>query len=184
MLLRPCVWVMVIESEYRVGLLAHSLNEYNQRQQIHPYPLEVQHELIEFQDVHRIESCCSHRHEMQDRFLRSQPQDAVVQNMWLYVASIALPNQQHMLFHRVEQRSCVYQMLQRFEYSCWMVWWSQRRDSNPRPPDYKSGALPAMLRWPCHAILIPFMKETVQPHKVKRETCLAWPWRTCPEHRL
>ena len=25
--------------------------------------------------------------------------------------------------------------------------WSQRRDSNPRPSDYKSEALPAMLRW-------------------------------------
>jgi hypothetical protein len=26
--------------------------------------------------------------------------------------------------------------------------WSQRRDSNPRPTDYKSVALPAELRWP------------------------------------
>ena len=25
--------------------------------------------------------------------------------------------------------------------------WSQRRDSNPRPSDYKSDALPAVLRW-------------------------------------
>ena len=25
--------------------------------------------------------------------------------------------------------------------------WSQRRDSNPQPPDYKSGALPIELRW-------------------------------------
>jgi hypothetical protein len=25
--------------------------------------------------------------------------------------------------------------------------WSQRRDSNPRPTDYKSVALPAELRW-------------------------------------
>ncbi len=26
--------------------------------------------------------------------------------------------------------------------------WSQRRDSNPRPTDYKSAALPTELRWP------------------------------------
>ena len=29
------------------------------------------------------------------------------------------------------------------------VTWSQRRDSNPRPTDYKSVALPAELRWHC-----------------------------------
>ena len=28
-----------------------------------------------------------------------------------------------------------------------LQWWSQRRDSNPQPPDYKSGALPIELRW-------------------------------------
>ena len=30
---------------------------------------------------------------------------------------------------------------------CCPVEWSQRGDSNPRPPDYKSGALPTELRW-------------------------------------
>jgi hypothetical protein len=29
--------------------------------------------------------------------------------------------------------------------------WSQRRDSNPRPADYKSAALPTELRWPSKA---------------------------------
>jgi hypothetical protein len=31
--------------------------------------------------------------------------------------------------------------------------WSQRRDSNPRPTDYKSVALPAELRWHIDQIL-------------------------------
>ena len=30
---------------------------------------------------------------------------------------------------------------------CFPDVWSQRRDSNPRPSDYKSDALPAVLRW-------------------------------------
>ena len=32
--------------------------------------------------------------------------------------------------------------------------WSQRRDSNPRPTDYKSVALPTELRWPINTFLI------------------------------
>ncbi len=33
--------------------------------------------------------------------------------------------------------------------------WSQRRDSNPRPADYKSAALPTELRWPCRCTATP-----------------------------
>ena len=40
--------------------------------------------------------------------------------------------------------------------------WSQRRDSNPRPSDYKSDALPAVLRWLRVPVTPPLMKETEQ----------------------
>jgi hypothetical protein len=39
--------------------------------------------------------------------------------------------------------------------------WSQRRDSNPRPTDYKSVALPAELRWP--QLQNKYISETYRP---------------------
>ena len=50
------------------------------------------------------------------------------------------------------------------------VYWSQRRDSNPRPTDYKSVALPAELRWPRLRILL--IKHRIQraesrPHRTR-----------------
>jgi hypothetical protein len=41
----------------------------------------------------------------------------------------------------------------------WIVW-SWRRDLNPRPPDYKSGALPAELRQPETACTLTLLRHT------------------------
>jgi hypothetical protein len=41
--------------------------------------------------------------------------------------------------------------------------WSWRRDLNPRPPDYKSGALPAELRQPLWALLNSTLRSREEP---------------------
>jgi hypothetical protein len=47
------------------------------------------------------------------------------------------------------------------------IWlhWSQRRDSNPRPTDYKSVALPAELRWHQLRKPIHFIKDPLKRHR-------------------
>ena len=46
----------------------------------------------------------------------------------------------------------------RYQFVVYPVRWSQRRDSNPRPADYKSAALPTELRWPAGWIGSPLPK--------------------------